>query len=168
MEEVVRVFAEECRDILKSNAGPAGLEQVRRLLERRLLSNALVIEAYLSGKNDPERNVLYEDTELGFCIVAHRYPGPRQGRIHDHGPAWAIYGQVSGSIDMTEYDMVEPARDGRPAYVKPARSYKLEAGSAVVYPQGQVHSPNFPETVRVIRIEGRNLDGVPRERYDLA
>lgn len=165
MDEIISAFVEECRVSLKSDTGASGLEQVRHLLEQRLLKNEHVLRSYLSGSDDPERNVLYEDRELGFCVIAHRYPGPRQGRAHDHGPAWAIYGQVTGSIDMTEYAVVEPPKDGRPGKVKATKSYTLEAGSAVVYPQGQVHSPNFPEIVRVIRIEGRNLEGVPRDKF---
>jgi hypothetical protein len=165
MDDTIAAFGRECREILKADAGPAGLDKVRRLLEARLLSNPAVIAAYLSSPEDPERNELYDDAELGFVIVAHRYPGPRQGRVHDHGPAWAIYGQVTGSIHMTEYDLVEPPQDGKPGKVKPARAYELKAGTAVVYPKGRVHSPNFPATVRVIRIEGRNLEGVARDKF---
>lgn len=165
MDEIIEAFGRECRAILKADAGPEGLDRVRQLLEQRLLTNRAVIAAYLSGPDDPERNELYEDPELGFVVVAHRYPGPRQGRVHDHGPAWAIYGQVTGSIHMTEYDLLEQPRDGEPGKARAARSYELKAGSAVVYPKGQVHAPNFPETVRVIRIEGRNLEGVARDRF---
>jgi hypothetical protein len=165
VEETIRAFGLECRGILKEDAGPRGLDKLRRLLEERLLSNPDVIKAYLSGPDDPERNVLYEDPELGFCIVAHRYRGPHQGRVHDHGPAWAIYGQVTGKIHMTEYDHVEPPKDGAPGKVRQTKAYDLVAGKAVVYPTGQVHAPSFPETVRVIRIEGRNLEGVPRAKY---
>lgn len=165
MDPIIQSFGAECRSILEADAGPSGLDEVRRLLEQKLLRNEHVIRSYLSGPDDPERNVLYVDPELGFCVIAHRYPGPRQGRVHDHGPAWAVYGQVTGSIDMTEYDVVEPPADGKPGKVKPTKSYTLRAGSAVVYPKGQVHAPSFPETVRVIRIEGRDLEGVPREKF---
>jgi hypothetical protein len=117
MDATIEAFGAECRAILEDDAGPAGLDKIRRLLEERLLANPQVIAAYLSGPSDPERNVLYEDPELGFCVIAHRYPGPRQGSVHDHGPAWAIYGQVTGSIGMTEYAIVEPPREGAPGRV---------------------------------------------------
>ncbi len=165
MDDAIRAFGRECRSILEADAGPQGLDTVRRLLEEQLLSNPDVIKAYLSGPDDPERNVLDEDPDLGFCIVAHRYRGPHQGRVHDHGPAWAIYGQVTGKIHMTEYDLLEPPKAGEAGKVKQKKAYDLVAGKAVVYPIGQVHAPNFPETVRVIRIEGHNLEGVPREKF---
>ena len=165
MLEAISSFGAEARAILKAEPGAQGLEKVRVLLEQRLLSNPEVIAAYLSKDDDPERNVLYEDPELGFCVIAHKYHGPHKGRVHDHGPAWAIYGQVTGSIHMTEYDLVDPPRDGQPGKAKPVKNYELKAGSAVVYPKGQVHSPDFPQTVRVIRIEGNNLAGVPRDKF---
>jgi hypothetical protein len=43
MDEVIRAFAEECRGILQSDAGPSGLDKVRLLLEQRLLGNEQVI-----------------------------------------------------------------------------------------------------------------------------
>ena len=165
MEAYIQSFAEECRAILKAEPGPAGLEHVRTLLEQRLLTNPDVIAAYLSSDDDPDHNILYEDPELGFCVIAHRYRGPHRGRVHDHGPAWAIYGQVTGSIHMTEYDVIEPPHDGQPGKAKPVKNYELRPGHAVVYAQGQVHSPDFPTTVRVVRIEGRNLQGVPRDKF---
>ena len=166
MREVIERFGLEVRRILKADDGSEGLEAVCRLLERDLLSNADVYDAYLAAEDTPLRKVLYEDTELGFCVVAHKYPGPRQGRAHDHGPAWAIYGQVQGMIERTEYVLVEPARNGVPGKVRPSKQYALEPGQARVYAKSQVHSPNFPADVRVIRIEGRTLEGVPRDNFE--
>lgn len=166
MLEAIEKFGRQAHDILKEDSGPEGLEKVRVLLETSLLTDRDVFQAHLAAEDTPLRNVLYEDPELGFCVVAHKYPGPRQGRAHDHGPAWAIYGQVQGTIHMTEFALVEPPRNGRPGKVRAIRDYALEAGKAAVFAQGQVHAPTFPGDVRVIRIEGRNLDGVPRDKFE--
>ncbi|MFM1815929.1 MAG: hypothetical protein RLZ98_2624 [Pseudomonadota bacterium] len=166
MLEVITQFGRQANEILKVDPGAGGIEKVRVLLERQLLSNKDVYEAYLAAEDTPPRNVLYEDDELGFCVVAHKYPGPRQGRAHDHGPAWAIYGQVEGTIHMTEFELLEPPRAGAPGKVRAVKDYDLEPGQARVYAKGQVHSPYFPADVRVIRIEGRNLEGVPRDSFE--
>src|SRR5215217_2858252 len=57
-------FARDCHDILEADAGPAGREKVRALLEQALLDREF-IEATL-GEKTPERHVLYEDPDLGF------------------------------------------------------------------------------------------------------
>ncbi len=166
MHAVVERFGQACHAILKEDSGAAGLERIRALLERELLSNQEIIDTYLAPDNTPLRRVLYEDPEFGFCVVAHNYPGPRQGRAHDHGPAWAIYGQVIGSITMTEFEILEPPKAGAPGRVKAVKDYQLMPGHAVVYAQGVVHAPLFPSDVRVIRIEGKNLEGVPRDTFE--
>ena len=48
-----------------------------------------------SGDHLPERDVLYEDPELGFCIRGHSTTARPISQPHDHGPSWAIYGQVA-------------------------------------------------------------------------
>ena len=39
-------------------------------------------------------NLLYEDPELGFQILAHIMDREYSGGPHDHGDSWAIYGQA--------------------------------------------------------------------------
>ena len=75
MSDTIQQFGEAARNCLKAEPGPAGLEKVRQLLERDLLTNQDVISAHLANDDAPERNVLYEDQELGFCVVAHNYQG---------------------------------------------------------------------------------------------
>lgn len=165
MLEAIERFGRRVHDILASDSGPRGLDDVRVMLETDLLGNKAVYDAYLAAEDTPLRNVLYEDPDLGFCVVAHKYPGPRQGRAHDHGPAWAIYGQVAGRIEMTEFELVVPPRRGKPGKVRASRSYTLEPGHARVFAKGQVHAPHFLGDARVIRIEGQSLEGVPRDSF---
>ena len=72
MLEVIERFGKQCHDILNADPGPTGLEAVRVLLERELLTNSEVYETYLEADDTPLRNVLYEDPVLGFCVVAHK------------------------------------------------------------------------------------------------
>ena len=64
-------FARDCHDILAADPGPAGRQKVRALLEQALRDREFVE----TSVNDamPERNLLYEDPALGFCILAHNY-----------------------------------------------------------------------------------------------
>jgi len=85
----------------------------RRAEGRRLCEDHL-------GDDVPERKVLYEDPELGFCILGHVYRGAKDSHPHDHGPSWAIYGQAQGETAMTDYEPV--ARPGGGNRARPAAS----------------------------------------------
>ena len=113
----------------------------------------------------PERKVIYEDPELGFCILAHVYKGPRESNPHDHGPSWAIYGQARGETEMSDWELVEPASENKPGKVRHLRTYSLKPGQAHVYNEGDLHSPRRTGPTRLIRIEGENMDKVRRVPY---
>jgi hypothetical protein len=117
------------------------------------------------GDDVPERKILFEDPELGFCILAHNNRGAKESAPHDHGPSWAIYGQAQGETLMNDWALVEPAAEGRPGKVRHARSYPLKAGMAHVYNEGDLHSPKREGPTRLIRIEGTNMDKVRRLAY---
>lgn len=167
MDQKLENFAAECNRILKSDPGPSGLEAVSRKLEPLLL-DADFVDTYLGPDNVTQRTVLYEDSELGFCILAHVYKGASSAPPHDHGPAWAIYGQAKGQTEMTEYDLITPPADGEPGQVKASKSYILKPGMAVAYPKGALHAPKREDETRLIRMEGQNLTGVKRDKFELA
>jgi hypothetical protein len=154
-------FAVDCRTALEADAGPAGQEQVRQLTEK-----ALRDQDFLSACFDvpvaKEREILYEDPELGFCICRHVYTGAKDASPHDHGPTWAIYGQAEGETDMTDWRIVQPPKDGEPGKVEQTRTYRLRPGMAHLYLAGEVHAPYRAGPTKLIRIEGRNTDTVQR------
>jgi hypothetical protein len=122
------------------------------------------LAAYLKDKpkgSDP-REILYEDPNLGFCICAHVYPDKAIGSPHDHGASWAIYGQADGITEMTEWNIVENGAAGKPSLVEPARTYVMNPGDVQFYDVGVVHSPKREAPVKLIRVEGKNLDHVKR------
>ena len=107
-------FASACHDILKAEPGPMGRGRVRALVED-VLRDERFLAKYLTDTS-PERNILYEDPELGFCILAHVYQGARDSSPHDHGPCWAIYGQARG-VDAWHLLTVHLRRRGLPAFL---------------------------------------------------
>jgi hypothetical protein len=153
-------LAAECRRILERQPGPEGRRQVCAVVQTALKDEAFV--ARHLGDDVPERKVLYEDPQLGFCILAHRYEGPKESAPHDHGPTWAIYGQARGETVMSDWIVEEPAAEGKPGKVRLGRSYPLEPGDAHVYNEGDVHSPRRDGPTKLIRIEGLNMDRVKR------
>jgi predicted metal-dependent enzyme (double-stranded beta helix superfamily) len=157
-------FARDCHEILQADAGPAGREKVRALLEQALRDRDFV-EASVDERG-PERHVLYEDPDLGFCILAHNYTTSKDSPPHDHGPSWAIYGQARGETHMTDYERVAEPADGKPGKARARRTYKLVPGVAHLYNERDLHSPRRDGPTQLIRIEGTNMDRVKRARFE--
>jgi hypothetical protein len=163
MDTTLENFSAECRRLLKADSGPEGRKKVRALVEE-VLQDERFIAMHL-GDNVPERKVIYEDPDLGFCILAHVYNGAKESNPHDHGPSWAIYGQASGETEMSDWELVEPAANGKPGKVRRVRSYTLKPGMAHIYNEGDLHSPRRAGPTRLLRIEGTNMDKVKRAAY---
>jgi hypothetical protein len=128
-------FSAACHRILSDD--PGGRRPQEGLCARRGCSKGweAFVAAHL-GDDVPERKILYEDPELGFCILGHVNHGARQSKPHDHGPSWAIYGQARGETVMSEWALVEPASEDKPGKVRLVRKYSLAPGMAQIYNEG--------------------------------
>jgi predicted metal-dependent enzyme (double-stranded beta helix superfamily) len=164
MAQTIEQFAAACHDILTAEPNPAGRSKVCALLQQALKDKQFV-SAYVKDET-PERQVLYEDPELGFCILAHHYRGAKTSAPHDHGPYWAIYGQATGETEMNDYELLEPATPEKPGKVRRTKTYKLTSGVAHVYNEGDLHSPKRVASTKLIRIEGVNMDKVKRLKFE--
>lgn len=164
MSHTIEQFAAACHDILKSQNNPAGRSKVCALLQE-CLKDPQFVSAYIKDET-PERKVLYEDPELGFCVLAHHYKGAKTSAPHDHGPYWAIYGQAKGETEMSDYALLEPASAEKTGKVKKTRTYKLTPGIAHVYNEGDLHSPTRVDSTKLIRIEGKNMEKVKRFKFE--
>ena len=153
-----------CHDALAADPGTEGRKKVCGLIQQ-VLTDKEFIATYL-GDDVPERKVLYEDQELGFCILAHVNHGARQSTPHDHGPSWAIYGQAQGETIMSDWQLVEPASEDKPGRVRLVREYRLTPGMAYIYNEGDLHSPRRTGSTKLIRVEGRNLETIRRLAYE--
>lgn len=157
-------FSAECHRILRQDPGVGGRQKVCTLL-KDVLKDDDFVKTHL-GDDVPEREVLYEDPELGFCILGHVYQGAKDSHPHDHGPSWAIYGQAQGETVMTDYEPVARPREGKPGKARRVRDYTLKPGMAYLYNEGDLHSPCRNGPTRLIRIEGKNMEKVQRFPYE--
>jgi hypothetical protein len=157
-------FSAECHRLLAAEPGPKGRQKVCDLLKDVLQDKAFLAKHLAEGT--PERKIIYEDAELGFCILAHAYDGKKESPPHDHGPSWAIYGQAAGETHMSDFVLLEPAAETKPGKVRQTRTYKLSPGMAYLYNEGDLHSPRRDGPTRLIRLEGTNMDKVKRLRYE--
>ena len=63
---------------------------------------------------------------------------------------------------MTDWRIVKKGSGRGAALVEPAKTYPMQPGDAHLYDVGDVHSPRREAPVKLIRIEGQNLDRVKR------
>ncbi|HEU0058366.1 MAG TPA: hypothetical protein VFR19_00715 [Hyphomicrobiaceae bacterium] len=163
MSYTLNQLAADIRETLKVDDGPQGKAKVAAFVSRALTDQDFIgaqLRERAPGANP--RQVLYEDPELGFCICGHVYDGAANGSPHDHGSSWAIYGQATGVTEMTDWRIVEAGEGSAPTLVEPVRTYTMRPGDAHLYDVGAVHSPKREAPVKLIRIEGKNLDHVKR------
>ena len=165
MSYTLEQFAADCREALKNDPGAPGREAVRRCVQRACQDEAFVC-THLGPDNRADRQILYEDPELGFCILVHVNEGPKSSDPHDHGPSWAIYGQAKGVTEMTDWRKLSAPTADVPGTVEKVRTYHLEAGEAHIYHEGDLHSPHRAAETRLVRIEGMNLTNVARDAYE--
>jgi predicted metal-dependent enzyme (double-stranded beta helix superfamily) len=159
-------FIADCRSTLKRDPGPTGREEVRVRLER-LLHNQAFVDQYCGEDAPRGLKVLYEDPELKFQVLAHINEKARVSPPHDHGASWAIYGQARLWTEMTEWDREDNGHDPKHASLKPVKKYRLNPGEAGIYQDGKIHSIDYPDNSRFVRVTGTNLDNINRIRIDL-
>lgn len=167
MEQVghtLESFAAKCHDFIKAEPGATGRRKVCDLLSQ-VLADEQFVAKYVDS-NSKERNILYQDPEFGFCILAHNYEGPKESGPHDHGHSWAIYGQARGETAMNDWSLVEQASAEKPGKVKHVRTYKLTPGVAHLYNEGDLHSPSRVASTKLIRIEGTDMTKVKRFKFE--
>jgi predicted metal-dependent enzyme (double-stranded beta helix superfamily) len=164
MAYTLEEMSTEMHRIIAADPGPKSREKVCDLV-RKACSDAEFVAKHLPT-DGPERKILYEDPDYGFCILAHVYHGAKESAPHDHGPTWAIYGQASGETVMSDWDKVSSASEDEPGKVRLRREYTLTPGMAYVYNEGDLHSPRRADTTRLIRIEGRDVTKIRRFAYE--
>jgi hypothetical protein len=167
MAYTLEQFAADCRTALLKDPGPGGRELVRQYTERACADADFKARHFGPGAVE-DRKILYEDPELKFCILAHVYKGERNSSPHDHGPSWAIYGQVEGVTEMTDWRLLQKPANGAPGKVAKVRSYELRPGTAHAYNEGVLHSPRRASDTKLIRIEGQDLTKVKRDKFEIA
>lgn len=165
MAYTLEEFCRDCRSHLGEDPGPGGREKVRRDLER-LLQIPKFVDEYCGPEAERGVHVLYDDDDLGFQVLAHINAEARVSPPHDHGASWAIYGQATKYTDMTEWERLDDGSDPGRGEVREEKKYRLMPGQAGIYADGKIHSIDYPDDARFVRVTGTNLDEINRIAFD--
>jgi predicted metal-dependent enzyme (double-stranded beta helix superfamily) len=160
-------FCRDAREILKAGSSRARVDEVKGHMERLLVDPGFVGE-YFNDRQPLGLHRIHVDPQLGFEVMTYRYNEARKSNPHDHGDSWAIYGQVSGYTEMTEWDRTDDGSDPEYARLRPNPSYRLTPGKAGVYYGRQLHSTATPVNTRYLRVTGTDLENIERLRIDAA
>ncbi len=160
-------FCEDARAELTGDTGPDGREKVARHLEKLLVDKDFVAR-HLGPDKPSGSEILYEDPDFGFRVMAHTNRGASNNTPHCHGPSWVIYGMAMNHVEMTEWKRVDDGSRDEHAELEATETYVMNEGQARVYNEGVIHSLNRPLETRLIRFTGCDLDKTLRYRYDPA
>lgn len=158
-------FCTDCRDALTADGGDGGRETIRQNLEK-LLKNRDFVAANCGPDAETGVHTLYHDDELDFHVLAHIYEKGRKSPPHDHGPSWAVYGQAVLNTDMTVWRRDDDASVDGKADLSVAKQYRIDPGMAGVFHPGEIHSIDFPDGARFVRVTGTDLKQVRQKRFD--
>ena len=159
----------DIKEILVKDQIQNGSDKICYFVSKALMDQNFIVENLPDRLNgEPPRQILYEDNDTGFCVCGHVYDTEAIGTPHDHGPSWAIYGQASGETEMTDWEITNDISTDDIIYVKPKKTYTMKAGDVHFYDIGHVHSPVRKDPVRLLRIEGENLDKIKRSNIKVS
>ena len=159
----------DIKEILVKDQIQNGSDKICYFVSKALMDQNFIVENLPDRLNgEPPRQILYEDNDTGFCVCGHVYDTEAIGTPHDHGPSWAIYGQASGETEMTDWEITNDISSDDIIYVKPRKTYTMKAGDVHFYDIGHVHSPVRKDPVRLLRIEGENLDNIKRSNIKVS
>jgi len=149
------------RQTLENSPDKAGSSALCPFVEKALGDEDFLKTHFGPDKPGP-RHIIYEDPDYGFCVCVHVYHDAKGGEPHDHGPSWAIYGQAEGVTTMSHWRITEPGSGDKPTLVEQVDTLVMKPGMSHFYAVGDVHAPYRDDKVKLLRIEGANLDNITR------
>ena len=163
MSYTLNDFCDDTRAILKESDDKNGRNAIRQKLESLLGDEAFCAE-YVGPDNEAGMTQIYEDPDLHFCVLAYNMAGARTSPPHDHGSSWAVYGQAAGFTDMTIWAVPESA--GGDGSIEPVRTFRLEPGQAGLFDTREIHSIQYPDDAKFVRVTGVDMSKETRRVFD--
>lgn len=156
-------FCQDGRRLLAAADNHESRDQMRQNLEKLLVDEDFGSE-YLLVDDAPGPVQIHEDTEYGFCVLVYNMAEPRKSPPHDHGNSWAIYGQARGHTDMQVWESEE--KNDQEAELKVVKEFRLEPGMAGLFDVGEIHSIDYVENAKFVRVTGTDMTKEPRKVFD--
>jgi predicted metal-dependent enzyme (double-stranded beta helix superfamily) len=159
-------FCRDCHDALKKDPGNGGREAIRDRMVVLIRNKAFVAEHF--GPEKPfGTTTLYRDPDTDFRVLAHCFTNGSKSPPHDHGKSWAIYGQTKHHTDMIVWNRLDDGSDNSKVKLEVGEEYRLGEGDVGIFHPGDIHSIDFPDGARFLRVTGTDLDQEAQAIYNL-
>ena len=166
MPYTLEQFCDDCRAAIKADAGDGSRENIRQNLEK-LLKNEAFVAAHCGPDAEHGIHTLFHDPETDVHVLAHIYESGTKSPPHDHGPSWAVYGQALLHTDMIVWKRNDDGSVDGQAELEVGDTYRLNPGMAGTFNPGDIHSIEFPDGARFVRITGTDLNQVEQKMFNL-
>ncbi len=166
MSYTLQDFCAEIHKILVVENNEDGREKVRQRLEK-LLTNETFVEQFCGSDKPVGVHKLNEDPTTGAVVLSHVVGAGTMSPPHDHGESWAIYGQAKEHTVMREWDCADHNYGDGNITLKQTREYRLDPGQVGLFNPGVIHSIEYPDAARFVRVTGVDLDRIDRKAYNL-
>jgi len=160
-------FCNDCRGAIQSDPGDGGREVIRDKLAELVKNQDFVAEHCWPGRPFGTYTV-YQDPETDFHLLAHCFDNGSKSPPHDHGKSWAIYAQTRGYTDMTVWDRNDDPAAGGPVDLSVRETYRLNPGDAGIFHPGDIHTIEFNDGSRFVRVTGTDLNQEAQAIYNRA
>lgn len=163
----VEQFLADTRATISAKGIPTGLEEIRRHLER-LLQHPSLLQDYLGDpRSFPSRQTIAHDPETDVHVLVHGRDQAGQSVPHDHGPCWVVYGNYTNYTRMRRWKRLDDGTSTGHAELALQKEFRLDAGQAVAFAVGDIHSIEYPDGTYFIRVTGGDVEKQNTLRFDL-
>ena len=163
MTRSLEQFGRQSTKVLQEEPLDVALERIAAGLAVLISDPDFVAHAF-SESDPPGKKQLLHDPATGYYLFAHVQKAGKSGKPHSHGASWAIYGNVTGFTEMTEWSRTNPESEDH-AVLEKGDVYRVGAGQTKAYGPHLIHSTAHPEQCWVLRMTGANLDTIPRYHF---
>ena len=160
-------FLGDTRATIKTRGIPAGLAEISDHLER-LLGNPELLKKHL-GDPPPYTalTTIGHDPETDVHVLVHGREKAGKSSVHDHGPCWVVYGNYRNPTRMRRWRRLDDGRRPGHAELTMQKEFLNEAGRAVAFAVGDIHSIEFGDDTFFIRVTGGDVETRETQRFDV-
>jgi len=160
-------FLADTRATIEDKGAPSGLAEIRDHLEK-LLRNPELLKKHLG---DPvpyaERTTIGHDPVTDVHVLVHGREKAGKSSVHDHGPCWVVYGNYQNPTRMRRWRRLDDGSRPGHAELTLQRELLNEAGQAVAFAVGDIHSIEYGDDTFFIRVTGGDVETEETLRFDL-
>jgi len=160
-------FLADTRATIQAKGIPSGLAEIRDHLEQ-LLANPELLRQHL-GDPAPyvDRTTIGHDPQTDVHVLVHGRAKAGKSPVHDHGPCWVVYGNYRNPTRMRRWRRLDDGTKPGHAELELQREFLNEAGHAVAFAVGDIHSIEYGDDTFFVRVTGGDVETKETRVFDV-